>query len=107
MLNTTCYKYRFTSLTPNATHRSLRFHHLSTHPVVVVFSYFKDQPLLSRVPYVFLLTGGIYTVLQLVAIAGMIRKPVPKEDGIANSQDDGLELQVGTPDYGPGDQCNH
>ena len=67
---------------------------LFTHVVRFAYRYFKDQTLLDKVPYVFLLTGGVYTGLQAVAIAGMLRKPVPKA-GSTDSQDDGLELQAG------------
>ena len=43
-------------------------------------------------PNVFLLTGGVYVVMQAVAIAGMITKPRPK---VPTAGDDmGVELQV-------------
>ncbi|XP_043199250.1 uncharacterized MFS-type transporter YhjX-like [Amphibalanus amphitrite] len=55
--------------------------------------YFKDQQLLSQVPYVFLLTGGVYIVLQALAIAGMIKKPVPLKES-DDCQELGVELQA-------------
>ncbi|KAF0308274.1 putative MFS-type transporter YhjX [Amphibalanus amphitrite] len=59
----------------------------------VLVSYFKDQQLLSQVPYVFLLTGGVYVVLQALAIAGMIKKPVPLKES-DDCQELGVELQA-------------
>ncbi|XP_037074541.1 uncharacterized MFS-type transporter YhjX-like [Pollicipes pollicipes] len=56
-------------------------------------NYFTDQALLDKVPYVFLLTGGIYVGLQTVAIAGMLRRRVTQTDADGIDVPAAVEMQ--------------
>ena len=44
-----------------------------------VFSYFTDPDVLNRIPYLFLLLGGCFIVLQVIAII-LMREPTPQEN---------------------------